>query len=135
MDTPTPDVENVTPGAKRTIKMVPEYLLTDSATDAALFAYDKVISGLLMAFENLAAEGQTVNQIQQTEIMKSVMFCMRDLDSELDSSNAFGVAVHDSYFGKTEIPASDKMNQQFKDLFEFDPTDPDAEASEDVKSD
>jgi hypothetical protein len=127
MDTPTPDANSVVPTPKRVIKMVPKYILDQITVESSIVGLKKASEGLLLAFENLAEEGNALRLSQQTEIMGTVMFCLRDLETELEASAGFGVAVHNSIYGETTLPVAATSVEEFEEMFEFDPTDSDDE--------
>jgi hypothetical protein len=120
MDAPAPD-------AKRVIKMVPKYVLDQVTVEASIIASKKVSEGLLMAFENLQDDGNILTLSQKTEILSTVMFCMRDLDRDLDDTSKFGVTIHDSIYGQTTVDAAASSIEEFEEMFDFDPTDSDSE--------
>ena len=127
MDTPTPDANSVIPTPERVIRMVPKYILDQITVESSIVGLKKASEGLLLAFENLAEEGNALKLSQQTEIMGTVMFCLRDLESELEASAGFGVAVHNSIYGETTLPVEATSIEEFEEMFEFDPTDSDDE--------
>jgi hypothetical protein len=127
MDVPTPDADSVTTGTERVIKMVPKYVLDQVTVECSLVGLKKVSEGLLLAFENLINDGDALTLSQQTEIMGTVMFCMRDLEHELEAAAGFSTAIHDSIYGQTTIAAAASSIEEFEEMFEFDPTEPDSE--------
>jgi hypothetical protein len=122
MDTPTPDADSVTPETGRVITMVPEHVLDQVIAESAIVSINKVSEGLFLAFENLEADGYELNQIQKTDIMSSIMYCLRDIDRELQGAAAFSKAIHESMYGETKIPVPSSVLDEFKDMFEFDPS-------------
>lgn len=131
MDESTPGADGATESGapERTIEMIPRFILDHTVVDASLYAIEKVTSGLLTAFDLLNEDGNGLNDLQKTEIMKSVIFNIRDIDRELKNDSDFGIAMHHAYNGQTVIPVPNSVVQEFKDMFEFDPTDPDGDLS------
>lgn len=73
--------------------LIHENMIHGIVMNNVIEAFETVSEGLLIAFENCEAQDRPLSQIQQTDILQCVFFCMRTLEQEMKSSANFSLSL------------------------------------------